>query len=402
MPADELESMFPKRTPLRNNHFERIKIAFVIDTLFSGFGGTESQLLKLIDHIDLARFEPFLFCLRSSEWIRRKSDFSNLRILDISVSLNPGLLGKIWSFSRILRHGGFHIVQTHFRDANIVGTLAARLAVIDTVISTRRGEPYWRTRAGLLFLKRLNDMATCFVANSNATKSRYTKEEGIDPARVEVIYNGIEGKQFQLSKPHERIALRQSLGLPPEVPIVGIVANLRPVKGLADFLLACQLVSRNVPDTHFVIIGEGDEREPLEHLARKLDLHDRVHFLGRREDVPQLLQIMDVGVLASHSESFSNSILEYLAAGLPVVVTDVGGVREVVRGERDGFIVAPRAPDQMAQRLEFLIAQTPVSRRARHETKLDSHFYLDSMVNAYEALYTFLASKRIPVRESQE
>jgi len=380
--------MPPKPTPM--NHPAKVKVAFVIDTL-GGYAGTEGQLLKLIDQIDRNRFEPVLFCLRSSEWRRNDFDSRHLRVLDIHVSFNPHLLRKLWSFSKILKHEGFHVVQTHFRDANIVGILASRMAGITAVISTRRGEPYWSTKAGLLFLRLLNQMTTCFVANSRATKERYMREEGMDPALVEVIYNGLDQTQFPVGKPSERIALRRNLGLPEKAPIIGIVANLRSVKGLGDFLLACQQVSRHFPEARFLIIGEGPEKESLMSLSRDLSLDDRVHFLGIRRDVPELLQIFDVGVLASHSESFSNSLLEYLTVGIPVVVTNVGGAREMVHEGQNGFIVPPRAPEQMAERIESLISEINPSRNRRQAT-LDPKFHLNSMVQAHENLYTRLVT----------
>jgi glycosyltransferase involved in cell wall biosynthesis len=147
-----------------------------------------------------------------------------------------------------------------------------------------------------------------------------------------------------------------------------------------------------VPQARFVVVGEGIEREPLLDLTRELDLGDRVLFLGARADVPDLLQTFDVGVLASHFESFSNSILEYLASGLPVVVTDVGGAREVVREGQDGFLVEPRRPEQMAEKIRFLLDQPGGARSWRTNDTIQPGFQLEGMVEGHERLYERLVS----------
>lgn len=378
--------------PHRPGTVDPIKVAFVIDTLDARTGGTEGQLLRLIAGLDRARVEPELFCLESSPFLEHGGAQMPVRILNIHVSNHPALIGRIWAFSRLLRRERFDVVQTHFRDGNIVGVLAGWLAGVRVVISTRRGVPYWSTDTGLRFLRWLDRHATYFVANSMASKTRFTQAERLPADRVEVIYNGLDPELFRTLDAQERLALRQQLGIAGDAPVVGIVANLRPVKGLRDFLAAAQLVTRRFPRARFVIAGEGEDEQPLRQLTEQLGLQDNVLLLGAREDVPQLLQAFDVGVLSSHFESFSNSILEYVAAGLPVVVTDVGGAREVVREGENGFIVPPGDPQQMADRIERLLAHPEGARAWTRRRDLDEAFHTESMVRAYERLYQRLVT----------
>ena len=368
-----------------------LKIAYVIDALFAPAGGTEGQLLHLLRGLDRRRFEPTVFCL---DHVGDGVDVAETVRLDLPLSVRPGLLPGILGFAGRLRSGNFDIVQTHFRDSNIVGTLAARRAGVPVLISTRRGVPYWSTGPGLAFLRWLDRQATGFIANSQATRERYARAEGIDPARFEVIYNGLEPERFRGLDPLARERLRGELGGTADAPLVGIVANLRRVKGLDDFLHAVSLVSTEFPAARFAIVGQGDDEDRLRRLVDQLDLGSVVRLAGPRPDVPELLQAFDVGVLASHSESFSNSVLEYLAAGLPVVVTDVGGVREAVEEGRHGFIVPPKAPAEMAERLRVLLSHPGGPRAWRPDPGIDEKFHLRAMIEGHERLYERLASGR--------
>jgi glycosyltransferase involved in cell wall biosynthesis len=372
---------------------EKIRIAFVIDKLFYPAGGTEGQLLQLAERIDRERFEPTVVCLESTDWIEREFDLAPLTVLGIRLSPTPDVVRRIWSFSRMLREGQYDVVQTYFRDANIVGILAAWLAGVEVIVSARRGIPIWSNRADLLFLKWLNRRVNCFVANSRATRDHYSHVEGIGLERMEVIYNGLDPGRFRQRGEASRRALREELGLPSDAPVVGIVANLREEKGIGDFLQAAAQLGGSYPETRFLIIGGGPEESQLKHLARRLQVDRRVLFLGKRADVPELLELFDVGVLASHFESFSNSILEYLAAGMPVVVTDVGGAREAVRDGIDGFVVPAHQPAQMAEKLQVLLSQPGGARAWRQDREIRGIFHRDTMIHAYEELYTRLVQE---------
>lgn len=335
----------------------KIKIAYIIDTIESPTAGTEKQILLLIKRLDRNKFEPYLCCLRSSEWLENNFDLCPLHVVGIASFKKIVSYFRILAFSRFLKRGKFDIIQTHFRDSNIVGILAARLAGIYTVISTRRGVRYWRNRFELLLLKKLNRWVTIFVTNSYSTKEWVTKIEGIPEEKIKVIYNGIDLTSFKGITDETRIKYRQLLGIPEDAPVVGIVANLRPVKGIDIFLRAAQLVKKQIPEARFVIVGDGVEKDPLVRLSNALGLNEGVTFLGQREDVVQILSALDVGVLSSHSESFSNSLIEYLAAGLPVACTDVGGCREAIEGDGRGMVVPVEDHKALGSSIVSLLAR---------------------------------------------
>lgn len=365
----------------------RRRIAFVIDTIFEPTSGTEKQLLALLSGIDRRRFDPHLFCLRTSRWLATEARDLAWTDLSLHVALRPSLVAGIRRFSGLLRDGRYELVQTHFRDGNVAGVLASAQAGVRCIVSTRRGVPYWQSRPGLWFLRRLNRRVTRFVANSQATKDHFTRAEGIAPERMDVIHNGLDPRAFGPIPPERVAALRAEIGVPAAVPVVGLVANLRAVKGIADLVHAAPAVLAEHPRTHFVVVGQGPEEGSLREAIRSLGMEHAFHLVGARRDVPQLLRAFDIGVLASHFESFSNSILEYRAAGLPVVVTDVGGAREVVQDGRDGFVVPAGSPPRIAASLCALLDHPGGPRARSVGMGLPEVFHTTTMVRAYESLY---------------
>lgn len=366
-----------------------IRVAYFIDMLCRPAGGTEGQLIHLVERLDRDRFSPRVFCLHSPEGYGEPVVFEDApsEVLDLRVGADPRLPVAIAALAWRLRRERVDVVQTHFRDANLVGVSAARLARVPLVVSTRRGVPYWQSETGLRVLKRLNRSVHVFVANSEATRDRYVESEGLDPRRVEVIPNGLDPTRFGPLDLERRGRLRRELGLDPVAPVVGIVANLREVKGIDVLLRAFASVLAVVPEARLVVVGEGPDRQRLRAVHDELGLGERARWLGARPDVPDLLQAFDVGVLASHSESFSNSILEYLAAGMPVVVTDVGGAREAVRDGENGFVVPPADAAAMAARLIELLRRPGGARSWLRGPALDPRFGLAHMVQAHESLY---------------
>ena len=367
----------------------KIKIAYVIDTIESPTSGTEKQLLFLLRSLDRKKFEPYIFCLRPSEWLEKKFDLCPLKILDIKSFKKPITYFRILDFSRFLKIGKFHIVQTYFRDSNIVGILGARLAGTKTIISSRRNQGYWHNGFELLLLKILNRLVTHFLANSGRTKKWAAEVENINEKKIHVIHNGVNIELFKKNPLKNRERYRRSWGISNNSPTIGIVANLRPIKGIDVFLRAARLVKNEVPESRFIIVGDGAERDRLKGLCAELGLNDSVKFLGKREDIVQVLKALDIGVLSSHSESLSNSVIEYLAAGLPVVCTDAGGCEEAVENGLNGFIVPIGDYHAMSESILKIIMDKDLTSdiKIRNIHKAEDFFSEEAIINQYAKYY---------------
>lgn len=339
-----------------------IKIAFVIDTIESPTAGTEKQLLLLIESLDRSKFEPYLCVLRNSNWL--ESEFNKCELVDINFKSFKSLSSylQIIEFVSWLRKNKIDIVQTHFIDGNKVGTLAAVLAGTRERISTRRNQGYWHNRSELYILKGLNRFTNKFLCNSESTKSWLISAEKVLPHKVSVIHNAIDLKVFYRGESVQRKKFRSDLGFPEHSIIVGIVANLRPVKALDVFIRAAKNTVNALPDTRFIIVGEGTERERLVNLCKKLKIDDVVHFWGSTEKVEDILSCIDIGVLTSSSESFSNAIVEYMASQLAVVASDVGGVREAITDGHNGYIFKPSDVDSLSLGLIRLIKENLIEK----------------------------------------
>lgn len=372
----------------------KIKIAFVIDSITSPTAGTEKQLLFLLRHLDRNDFEPYLCCLQSSQWLENDFDICPLYIVKVKSFKNPVSFFRLWRFAKFLQREKVDVVQTHFRDANIAGIISGKLAGVKKIISTRRNIGYWHNRLEVLILKFLNRWVTGFVANSECARIHVIKIERIPPEKIEVIYNFVKLEMFEKGDDWEVDKLKESLGTSNGRPIVTMVANLRPVKGVDVFLKSARMVLDSVSGINFIVAGEGEERKRLANICRQLKLDSAVKLIGAVSDVIPLLRASDIGVLSSHSESLSNAIIEYMAAGLPVVCTDVGGNRELVKDGLNGIVVPPGDPERLTNAILKLVNNPDLRIKMGRESLKRAELLFDfgrTMKN-YEALYLEMAS----------
>lgn len=372
----------------------KIRIAFVLDTIASPTAGTEKQLLFLLSHLDRNKFEPYLCCLQSSKWLADEFNLCPVHVIGLKSFKNPISYYRLWRFAKFLRREKADIVQTHFRDANITGIISGKLAGVKKIISTRRNIGHWHNRFEILILRFLNRWVTRFVANSDYARVHASRVEQIPPEKIEVIYNFVDLEMFG-KEGYRRVGkLKEYFGILKERPVVTMMANLRPVKGVDVFLKSARLILDNIKDVSFIIAGEGDERRKLEDYCQNLDLNRSVRLIGAVSDVIPLLKVSDIGVLSSYSESLSNSIIEYMAAGLPVVCTDVGGNRELVQDGINGFLVLPGDPQRLAEAIIKLINNPDLRLKMGEESlKLSKTlFNFESTLREYENLYLKLIS----------
>lgn len=325
-----------------------LRVGFLIDTLAPG-AGTENQLILLLRRLDRSRITPFLCCLWDDPALAALGTGCPVTVLGFHRLWSPAGFRGVLALRAWIRRERLAVLVTFFRDANLVGSLGSRGLRVK-VVSNRRniGRGYWHSRWELWKLRRLNRMAAGFIANSRAVRDYTRDAEGIDADRIDVVANAVDTDRFRPADPEERRRLRREHGLPETGLLAGCVANLRPIKGVDVLVEAWGRVAAAGTEAGLVLLGDGPDRARLQARAEALGIGSRVRFLGTRHDVPELLRAMDLAVLPSRGEGFSNALLEYMASGLPSVATAVGGNPELLDSPGLGRIVPPEDPGALA------------------------------------------------------
>jgi glycosyltransferase involved in cell wall biosynthesis len=340
--------------------------------------------------------------LRDSSWFRANRSLCPQFNVDIASFYRPVSLVRIMRFAKFLRDQRVDILQIFFRDSNIAGTIAAKIARVPVLLATRRNAGYWHNRFELRLLKLLNPAASRFVVNSQAVKTHVEEVERIPCEKIELIYNGVILDAFRTEDKSVREEVRSELGIPTRIPIIALVANLRPVKAIDVFLESVRKALTAHPEAHVLIVGEGTEREKLEGLSSSLGLSKSVHFLGSRTDVPRLLMASDIGVLSSHSEGLSNAVIEYMAAGLPVVCTDVGGNPELIKDDVNGYVVPVSDSESMAAAMIRLLSNRGRAREMgmRGRALADELFDVSKCIERTQSFYQRVFAN-VPMRDER-
>ena len=330
----------------------KIVVAFIIDCITTKeglLGGTERQLIEIIQRINRERFEPILICLRQNEKVTIWQEIACRKfVLSVESLLSLNTVFAFHRFLKVLRQRSVDIINTYFFDATVFGVITAKLCKISCIISTRRDMGFWYTKKEIFVLKVINRLTNNILVNSQAIKWNVIKWENVNPDKVDIIYNGIDTSRFTAI--NDFMSLRGDLRIPLNDQIVGIAANLnRHVKRVDLFIEAAAIVLHVFPRTSFLILGDGFLRETLEIQAEKLGIRHKVHFLGFQNDIRPYISLFNIGVITSDSEGFSNAILEYSASGIPVVTTDVGGGRELFSRVDLGEIVSAGDSSKIAE-----------------------------------------------------
>lgn len=377
---------------------ERIRTMVFATQFF--IGGTERQIATLVAGLDPARYDVHVGCLDfQGEFL------DDIRRRNVPVSIYPirrlygprAMVAQI-RLVRYLRKHRMQVMHSFGFYPNVFAIPAARMAAVPAVVGSLRDMgDVWTARQ-----RRAQRWACALahhvIANANAIRERAI-EEGYAARRLSVIHNGLDTARFSAAQ--DPVAQRDRFGLPRTGPVVGVFSRLNhPIKGIDRFLQAAALLGRRVPEARFLIVGDGPLRAHLEGQARHLGIEGATRFIGAHVDLAGLMPAVTVAVVPSLSEGLSNSLLEAMAAGLPVVATRVGGTPEVVSHGRTGLLVPPGDPRELANAIERLIRDPAFAASCGSAGQADvrERFSLQRMIGRTEALYESLLETRHPHR----
>lgn len=354
------------QVPSARTQVPRVPVLLVISSL--EHGGAQRQVVQLANHLDPARFEvhvcalsqvvPLASGLRQPEVqfhvVEKRGRF------DVNTALR---------LARLMRELDVRIVHAFLFDAEMAVRLAAKLAHVPVVVSSERNSDYRRPALHAVCLRLTRSWFDVMIANSSAGKRFNQRTLGLAEARIEVVPNGVDPREFSTGS---SATARQALGIDPEGPVVGMAASFKRQKNHGDFFRMARQVLNQFPSCRFLCVGEplrdnqqgaSDYHRAMLALLRELGLQDKCLLLGARDDMPVVYRACDVTVLTSTREGMPNVLLESMACGVPVVATDVADNALLVPQGEVGFVVALGDVDALSTRVCDLLAQ-PLRRQS--------------------------------------
>jgi glycosyltransferase involved in cell wall biosynthesis len=376
-----------------------IKVTHIITGL--SLGGAETMLYRVVRHADVQHFKNEVISLTDLGGLASQIQGAgvSVRALGMKRSIpNPLLVMRL---ARWIRESRPDVIQTWMDHANLVGGLAAHLAgrvpviwdiqhsVLEPEIERRR--TIFVDRACALLSRRIPTQIVCCSEVSRCVQEKL----GYVPEKLQVIPNGVDPEQFR-PDPIAPVSVRNELGLPADIPLIGMAARFHAQKDHRNFAEAAALLHVQVPRVHFLLCGDGVTHDNPQLVKWIVDagIQAHCHLLGPRQDMPRLFAAMDIATTSSISgEGFPLVIVEAMACGTPCVVTDVGDSALIV-GEA-GMVVAPGNPQMLAGAWREMIEASHDVRRhmgtiARR--RVQQHFALSAIVQCYETMYAELAA----------
>jgi glycosyltransferase involved in cell wall biosynthesis len=384
-----------------------IRIVRVIARL--NIGGPAQQTILLTAGLDRTRFATTLI---TGVVGQAEGDFTPearargvepVVIPELGRAIRPGRdLRVLVTLVRIFRQLQPDIVHTHTAKAGTLGRLAAWLAGVPVKIHTFHGhvlDGYFSPAVTRMFVeaeRTLARMTDRLVTVSPRLRTQLLAMGIGRPEQVEVVPLGLDLARFERARP-ESPTLRPSLGLSVGTPLLGIVGRLVPIKDHDTLFQTMARLQPNGPPAHLVVVGDGEERPRLEGLAGRLGLGDRIHFLGWRADLETILKELDVVICASRNEGTPVALIEAMAAGVPVLSTDVGGVADLLAHGETGWLVPPGDSPSMARAIQHLLGDEALRARlaaAGRAVALERHG-VEGLIRRVEALYNTVMSERL-------
>jgi glycosyltransferase involved in cell wall biosynthesis len=399
-------------------YMKKIKILHII-TRFDKGGSAENTLLTVIG-LDKERYDVTMAYGSSTESLMSESearanrnDQERVRSGGVKLILIPELVRSISplkdlkAFLRIfllIKREKYTIVHTHTSKAGILGRWAALFAGVPIIIHTPHGHAfigYFGRFMTSLFI--LIERITAIFTDTIITLTDRCKEEHVEfkiakAERFRTIHSGVEMERF-LNLHIDREKKKRSLGITDGYPVIGTVGRFISIKGHKYLIDAIKIVSERIPDVRFIFVGEGPLRPELIKQAESLGVIDKILFLGWREEIPEIISIIDLFVLTSLYEGMGKVFIEAMIMGKPVIATRVGGIPDIVRDGEDGILIPPKESKRLAEAIITLLEDKDKREKMGRSGKMHASLYSDkAMVAKIDTLYNKWILKKIEKR----
>lgn len=362
-----------------------IKLLLLIPTLDRS--GAEKQFSLLAAGLPREEFEIQVICLTRGgpyEALLREREIP-ITVLHKRMKFDPVAFFRL---RKLIKRWQPDILHTWLFAANAYGRLAVGKSERPKVLVSERCVDSWKQGWQLKLDKKLISRTHRLVANSEGVAGFY-REVGYPEQQTLVISNGVETNEDSPLTPDQRNAILREFEIPPNSQIVGFAGRLAPQKRGIDLIWSMQLLQQLINGVYLIIVGDGPDREDMIRLAQHMNCDHLVRFLGHRQDVARLMQVFDVFWLTSEFEGQSNSLMEAMSAGVPVVASDIPANRELVIDGETGFLVKVGDCPAYSQFTDRILADPELAQRLSEASRerMRTHFSLPKMIEAHRTLY---------------
>ena len=387
--------MMAKRLPVETG---KIRILYVIDKLT--YAGSQKHLYELVNALDRERFEIKVICLERGGPLEASFQTAGIPYEVIGIS-NWNSMAGIRGLIRLIALTKAYqpdVVHAYLFTSNVFAPIAAKIAGVRLVITSRRDLGDWESKRQIGLNRFANHFVDFVTANSEAVRAAAMNLEAIPIEKTQVIYNGIRVDPFQF--PRDKTVLKARWGFPAKSTVIGTLSNIRREKDPMTLLRAYLQISQMHPQVFLAYGGRVKDQalwSEIQSFIKTHELENRVRFVGAVENAPDFLGALDLFVFPSMSEGFSNSILEAMAAGLPVVASDVGGNQEQVLSGVTGYLFAVGNVAECVLAVDKLLSQgqSEMFGKGARQRILERYTH-DRMAFEMTALYEKLLAKKRP------
>lgn len=373
-----------------------IKVAYLIHSMRTG--GAERSIARLINALDPAEFSSMVICMThtgpAAQWIHSRT----VPVIELNRSGSFDFRAAS-RLAGILRESRIDIVHSHNWGTLLESVLACRMARVPAHVHAERGTVLGQVEMRGLRMRIRGWVAgwalrhcDAVVTNAKTVAQRIADRCGYPADKVLVIANGVEDGDSNSNQPEVKV-IRSSLNIPEHSLVLGSVGRLARVKGL-DIAIQSLQELREARNIHLLLVGDGPERGPLEALARQLNIAHLVHFAGHQSNSSPWMRAIDIFLNCSHSEGMSQSLLEAMAAGKPMIATDVGDSAELLgRDDSCGVLIPPNNSEQLTAAIQAILpASIRNSLGSNARKRFEEQFSLSKMAHRYESLYREILS----------
>lgn len=362
------------------------RILLIIES--SETGGAESMFLELVRRLDRRHWAPHVALLYEGWLLDRLREIGDTP-LQLPTRKGPFDFALLHGLARTIRNYHIDLVHSHLFATNLYSSTTGALLGVP-VISTFHGtmDVSEHDRLKNLKWKVINRFSRRVVFVSDYLRRHFVACGLASPQKAEVVYNGVDIERFRHTLP--KLEARSKLGVSPTGFVIGCVGDIRPAKGYETALRAVSLLTRHIPELTLLICGTPTPlQRDLESLAESLGLRNKAHFLGFRSDIERVLPAFDVYLSSSVSEGFSLTVVEAMAAGIPVVATRSGGPDEIIRNRETGLLENVGSHEDIAAAILSLYRdpslRAALSDAARND--VEKRFSIGTMIHSYQRLY---------------